>query len=84
MRADQPGRSPNCRGGAEFPPNASLRISGVKGHDKRLFSVFADFLYDLKRIQSAVKAADWIDPAPLKAVRPELVKLGVWLRVPVK
>lgn len=35
----------------------------------------AEFLYGLKRIQSLVKAADWIDPAPLKAVRPELVKL---------
>ena len=35
----------------------------------------ADFLYGLKRIQSPVKAADWIDPAPLKAVRPELAKL---------
>lgn len=35
----------------------------------------ADFLYGLKRIQSPVKAADWIDSAPLKAARPELVKL---------
>jgi len=52
-----------------------LRISGVKGNDKRLSFIFADFLYGLKRIQSPVKAADWINPAPLKAVRPELVKL---------
>ena len=35
----------------------------------------SDFLYGLKRIQSQVKAADWIDPAPLRAVRPDLVKL---------
>jgi ABC-type nitrate/sulfonate/bicarbonate transport system substrate-binding protein len=35
----------------------------------------AEFLYGLKRIQSLVKATDWIDTAPLKAVRPDLVKL---------
>ena len=35
----------------------------------------ADFLYGLKRIQSQVKAADWIEPASLRAVRPDLVKL---------
>lgn len=35
----------------------------------------ADFLYGLKRIPTQVRAADWIDSAPLKAVRPDLVKL---------
>lgn len=33
------------------------------------------FLYGLKRIQSQPKAHDWIDPAPLRAVRPKLVDL---------
>jgi aliphatic sulfonates family ABC transporter substrate-binding protein len=33
------------------------------------------FLYGLKRIQSQPKASDWIDPAPLRAVRSKLVNL---------
>jgi|ERR1043166_4783278 ABC-type nitrate/sulfonate/bicarbonate transport system substrate-binding protein len=35
----------------------------------------ADFLFELKRIPSQVRAADWIDPAPLRAVRADLVKI---------
>ncbi|MCC6534423.1 MAG: ABC transporter substrate-binding protein [Burkholderiales bacterium] len=35
----------------------------------------AQFLLGLGRIKTAPKAAEWIDPAPLKAVRAELVKL---------
>jgi ABC-type nitrate/sulfonate/bicarbonate transport system substrate-binding protein len=33
------------------------------------------FLYDLKRIKSRPKAEEWIDPAPLKAVRADLVRI---------
>ena len=35
----------------------------------------ASFLLELKRISNPVKAADWIDPTPLKAVRADLVRL---------
>jgi len=33
------------------------------------------FLYGLQRIKTRPKAEDWIDPAPLKAVRADLVRL---------
>ena len=33
----------------------------------------AAFLYGLKRIQSQPKVREWIDPEPLRAVRPQLV-----------
>lgn len=35
----------------------------------------AEFLHGLGRIKSVPKAHEWIDPAPLKAVRADLVKL---------
>lgn len=35
----------------------------------------AGFLLELKRISKAVKTADWIEPAPLRSVRADLVKL---------
>jgi ABC-type nitrate/sulfonate/bicarbonate transport system substrate-binding protein len=35
----------------------------------------SDFLLALKRIPAAVRATDWIDPGPLRALRPDLVKL---------
>lgn len=35
----------------------------------------ADFLYGLKRITTLPRASEWIDPAPLRALRPDLVKL---------
>jgi ABC-type nitrate/sulfonate/bicarbonate transport system substrate-binding protein len=35
----------------------------------------AQFLHGLGRIKSVPKAQEWIDPAPLKAVRADLVKL---------
>ena len=35
----------------------------------------ADFLFDLKRIQSKPTARDWIDPAPLRLVRAQLVNI---------
>lgn len=35
----------------------------------------SDFLLGLKRIQSPVKAADWIEPGLLRALRADLVKL---------
>jgi len=34
----------------------------------------AEFLLGLKRIQSSPKARDWIDPAPLRSVRADLVQ----------
>lgn len=66
----------------DFDPVDMAGIMGVNRYtlvlDDELaadLNKLADFLHGLKRIQSPVKAADWIDPAPLKAVRPELVKL---------
>jgi ABC-type nitrate/sulfonate/bicarbonate transport system substrate-binding protein len=35
----------------------------------------SDFLVTLKRLPAPVKAADWIDPAPLRALRADQVKL---------
>lgn len=36
----------------------------------------AAFLYSLKKVNSKLSAMDWIDPAPLKDVRPDWVKLN--------
>jgi NitT/TauT family transport system substrate-binding protein len=35
----------------------------------------AEFLYGLKRISTLPRAAEWVDPAPLRALRPDLVNL---------
>jgi ABC-type nitrate/sulfonate/bicarbonate transport system substrate-binding protein len=38
-------------------------------------NALAEFLHGLKRIKSRPDAREWIDPAPLQSVRPDLVKL---------
>lgn len=57
-------------------------IMGVNRYTLRLDDQLAtdmdelgEFMHGLKRLPTAPKARDWIDPAPLKAVRPDLVRL---------